>query len=119
MYQYVEKMQAVDDRQQPIAYRNSPYRLYPVTTYLPYISSIFFRSPSVFISAGFLSFRHRLILGKRSATPDLCRLLAAIPSKAISKTNSVFTVRTGPNFSNEFLFTKLSTCANSWSVNPE
>ena len=55
------------------------------------------------MSSGFLSLRQRTIRGKRKATPDLCRLLAAIPSKAISKTSSGFTVRTGPNFSASFV----------------
>src|SRR5436190_13068228 len=74
--------------------------------YFPYISSIFFKSSSVLISATGLSFLQRLMRGNRSATPDLWRLEAAIPSKAISKTNSGFTVLTGPNFSNEFRLTK-------------
>src|SRR5688572_4348583 len=39
--------------------------------HFPYISSIFFRSSSVLISSGFLSFRHRLMRGNRKATPDL------------------------------------------------
>ena len=56
----------------------------------------------VSISETGLSFLHREILGNRNATPDLCLLLRAIPSKAISKTSSGFTVRTGPNFSIAF-----------------
>src|SRR6476469_8683533 len=66
-----------------------------------------------------LSCLQRLIRGNRRATPDLWRLEAAMPSNAISNTNSGFTVRTGPNFSNELRFTNASTCANSLSVNPE
>ena len=60
----------------------------------------------VLISSAFLSFRQRDMRGNRKATPDLCRLLAAIPSNAISKTSSGFTVRTGPNFSNRISFYK-------------
>lgn len=56
----------------------------------------------------FLSFRQRLMRGNRNATPDLCRLLAAMPSKAISKTSSGFTVLTGQIFlRNFFLQTNL------------
>ena len=63
----------------------------------------------VSISSAGLSFLHLEILGKRNATPDLCRLLNAIPSNAISKTSSGFTVLTGPNFSIEFCLTNLLT----------
>src|SRR5690606_32620379 len=49
------------------------------------------------MSATVLSVRQRAIRGNRKATPDLCRLLKAMPSKAISNTNSGLTVRTGPN----------------------
>jgi hypothetical protein len=81
---------------------------------MPYTTSrIFFKSSSVLISSGFLSFRQRLILGKRKATPLLWRLLAAIPSNAISKTSSGFTVLTGSNFSIEFLFSNAPTSLNS------
>jgi hypothetical protein len=46
-------------------------------------------------------------------------LEAAIPSKPISNISSGFTVLTGPNFSNEFFFTQLSTSPISLSVRPE
>ena len=90
-------------------------RLRLFSIYLQHLFQIF----KVLISSQFYLASIGRIRGNRSATPDLCRLEAAMPSKAISKTSSGFTVRTGPNFSSEFLFTKLSTCANSLSVNPE
>ena len=89
--------------------------LRPITGYL--IS--FFTSSRSSISSAVLSRRQRRIRGKRRATPLLCRLLNPIPSKAISKTNSAFTVRTGPNFSMEFLVTKRLTSIISLSVSPE
>ena len=78
-----------------------------------------FKSSNVLASFTLLSSRQRAIRGKRTATPDLCRVLCAIPSKAISKTNSGFTLRTGPNFSKVLRFTQRSTLLISQSVNPE
>jgi len=78
-----------------------------------------FKSSKVLISSAFLSFRHLAIRGKRKAKPALCRLLSAIPSKAISNTSSGLTVRTGPNFSMAFLFTNEFTSLISLSVKPE
>ena len=73
------------------------------------------KSSNVLISAAFLSFRQRKIRGKRKAKPALCRLLSAIPSNAISKTNSGLTVLTGPNFSIAFLVTNEFTSLISYS----
>ena len=57
--------------------------------------------------------------GKRSAIPDLWRVLAWMPSKAISKTSSGGTLRTGPQRSMVFLRTQSVISANSLSVRPE
>ena len=51
-----------------------------------YLGISAFKSDKVFASSIGLSFRHRSILGKRTAIPLLWRLLSAMPSKAISKT---------------------------------
>jgi hypothetical protein len=59
-------------------------------------ASIAFRSSSVLASARGLSWRQRAMRGKRSATPDLWRGISWMPSKAISKTCSGLTARTGP-----------------------
>ena len=49
-------------------------------------SSSFLAFSKVSASETTLSLRHRRILGKRTAIPDLCLLDSEIPSKAISKT---------------------------------
>src|SRR5690606_20583956 len=53
-------------------------------------------SSSVAASAAGLSQRIRLMRGKRSATPDLCRALGWAESNATSNTSSFLTSRTGP-----------------------
>jgi hypothetical protein len=57
--------------------------------------------------------------GNRSATPDLWRVDFWMPSKAISKTCSGLTARTGPKRSVVFLRTQRVISVNSASVRPE
>jgi len=63
------------------------------------IQSKALRCSRVSASSGLLSCRQRFILGKRIATPALCRFEIWIPSNASSNTSSGLTTRTGPNFS--------------------
>ncbi len=65
-----------------------------------------------------LSRRQRRMRGKRTATPDLCRLEAWMASKAISITSSGRTLRTGPKRSVVLARTKRSTSRISASVRP-
>src|SRR5690606_12474439 len=101
---------------EPAMHNAVPFRLLELLCH--YLIS-FFTSSISSISSTFLSRRQRRIRGKRRATPLLCRLLKPIPSNAISNTSSGLTVRTGPNFSSEFLVTNRLTSIISLSVSPE
>ena len=68
-----------------------PKRVRHARTFQPYASKSAKRSSYVLASSTGLSWRQRLILGNRSATPDLCRGDAWMPSNAISNTCSGFT----------------------------
>ena len=57
--------------------------------------------------------------GKRSATPDLCRVLSCAESNATSNTSSLLTSRTGPKLAVVWLRIQLSSCFSSSSVKPK
>src|SRR5687767_3246239 len=77
-----------------------------------------FSVASVSASDARLSVRQRSILGNLTATPDLCRVDAWIPSKPSSNTCSGFTARTGPNFSSVLRRIQASSLRISSSVRP-
>ena len=73
----------------------------------------------IFITSSIgLSCLKRLILGKRSATPDLCLLLKSTESKAISTTNFFSTSLTGPYLLMVLFLTNLSKISNSSLLKP-